>query len=146
MRRLLGLALLAPLLAGCGWFGGWALGSQTSSHSGTATIRVIPSNGPSVPRWAHLEHLPAKAIPGAKVFATAGCTACHTYAGSGGSNLGAPDLTAIGRRHLGIRFQIAHLKCPSCVTPQSPMPPFAQLGKKRLHQVAVFLEASKGTH
>lgn len=80
------------------------------------------------------------------MFATSGCTACHTYAGSGSRNLNAPDLTAIGRRHLGIRFQIAHLKCPSCVTPQSPMPPFPQLGKKRLHEVAVFLEASKGVH
>ena len=54
--------------------------------------------------------------------------------------------SAIGRRHLGIRFQIAHLKCPSCVNQDSPMPPFASLGKRRLHELAVFLEASKGTH
>jgi hypothetical protein len=31
------------------------------------------------------------------------------------------------------------------VNPGSPMPSFP-LGKKRLHQLAVFLEASKGTH
>ena len=35
----------------------------------------------------------------------------------GSSNLGAPDLTAIGTRNLGIDFQISHLKCPSCVNP-----------------------------
>jgi menaquinol-cytochrome c reductase cytochrome b/c subunit len=99
-----------------------------------------------VPRWIAQEHLPPAAKPGAELFATAGCTACHTYAGSGGSNLGAPDLTAIGSRNLGIQFQINHLKCPSCVNPGSPMPPFASLGDQRLHQLAVFLEASKGTH
>ena len=93
-----------------------------------------------------VEHLPAKALPGARLFATAGCTACHVYAGSGSTNLNAPPLTAIGSRHLGIHFQIAHVKCPACVTPGSPMPPFRSLGQKRLHQLAVFLEASKGTH
>jgi mono/diheme cytochrome c family protein len=90
------------------------------------------------------ENLPAKAVPGAKLFAVAGCTACHTYLGTGSSNLGAPDLTAIGTRNLGITFQINHLKCPSCVNPGSPMPKFASLGDKRLHQLAVFLESSKG--
>ena len=45
---------------------------------------------------------------------------------------------------LGIRFQIAHLKCPSCANPGSPMPPFGSLGMKRLRELAIFLEASKG--
>jgi cbb3-type cytochrome oxidase cytochrome c subunit len=74
----------------------------------------------------------------------AGCTACHTYLGTGSSNLGAPDLTAIGTRNLGVDFQVRHLKCPSCVNPGSPMPKFASLGDARLHQLALFLEASKG--
>jgi quinol---cytochrome c reductase cytochrome c subunit, bacillus type len=99
-----------------------------------------------VPRWIQQENLPPAAVPGAKLFATAGCTACHTYAGSGGSNLGAPDLTAIGTRNLGIATQIKHLQNPSSVTPGSPMPSFASLGVARLHQLAIFLEASKGTH
>jgi menaquinol-cytochrome c reductase cytochrome b/c subunit len=97
-----------------------------------------------VPAWVKAESLPPAAVPGAKLFAVSGCTACHTYNGSGSSNLGAPDLTAIGARKLGIQFQINHLKCPSCVNPGSPMPKFASLGEKRLHQLAVFLEASKG--
>ena len=78
-----------------------------------------------VPHWVKAEKLPPAAVPGAKLFAVAGCTACHTYLGAGGSQLGAPDLTAIGTRHLGIDFQIRHLKCPSCVNPGSPMPKFA---------------------
>ena len=97
-----------------------------------------------IPNWVKAEHLPPAAIPGAKLFATAGCTACHTYNGAGGSNLGAPDLTAIGTRNLGIATQIKHLQNPGSVTPGSPMPSFASLGVARLHQLAVFLEASKG--
>src|SRR5207253_5203693 len=85
-----------------------------------------------VPHWIKAEKLPPQAVPGAKLFAVAGCTACHTYLGAGGSQLGAPDLTAIGTRKLGIDFQIRHLKCPSCVNPGSPMPKFASLGEKRL--------------
>jgi mono/diheme cytochrome c family protein len=111
------------------------------------TAPVYPGGSANpVPRWIKLEQLPQKAIPGAKLFLSAGCLACHRYAGTGSSNLGAPPLTSIGRRHLGIRFQIAHLKCPSCVNPGSPMPPFGALHKRRLHQLAVFLEASRGIH
>jgi menaquinol-cytochrome c reductase cytochrome b/c subunit len=99
-----------------------------------------------VPSWIKAEHLPPAAVAGAKLFATAGCTACHTYLGTGSSNLGAPDLTSIGSRGLGIDFQIRHLQCPSCVTPGSPMPKFASLGTARLRDLAIFLESSKGKH
>jgi menaquinol-cytochrome c reductase cytochrome b/c subunit len=98
----------------------------------------------NIPRWIADEKLPPAAKPGVELFATAGCTACHTYDGAGSSNLGAPDLTAIGTRNLGIATQIKHLQNPSSVTPGSPMPSFASLGEERLHQLAVFLEASKG--
>jgi menaquinol-cytochrome c reductase cytochrome b/c subunit len=99
-----------------------------------------------VPTWVKDEHLPPNAVPGANLFARAGCTACHTYDGAGGSNLGAPDLTSIASRHLGVATQIKHLQNPSSVTPGSPMPSFSSLGLQRLRQIAIFLEASKGTH
>jgi menaquinol-cytochrome c reductase cytochrome b/c subunit len=99
-----------------------------------------------VPTWAAKQGFAnnAKAIAGAKVFAQAGCLNCHTYLGAGGSNLGAPDLSNIGSRNLGVDFQVRHLKCPSCVNPGSPMPSFSNLGDQILGQLAVFLEASKG--
>jgi mono/diheme cytochrome c family protein len=99
-----------------------------------------------VPSWAVKQGFAdnPQAIAGAKIFAVAGCLNCHTYLGDGGQNLGAPDLSAEGAKNKGIAFQIAHLKCPACVNPGSPMPSFAGLGDERLKQLAVFLEASKG--
>ena len=110
----------------------------------TASEALASEVKADVPHWIKEENLPPKAKPGANLFAVAGCTACHTYLGAGSSNLGAPDLTAIGTRNLGIQFQINHLKCPSCVNPGSPMPKFASLGDARLKQLAIFLESSKG--
>jgi len=97
-----------------------------------------------VPSWVERENLPKAAVPGARLFAQSGCMNCHTYLGAGSSNLGAPDLTKIGTKNLGIDFQIRHLKCPSCVNPGSPMPSFADFTETQLRQLAVFLEASKG--
>jgi mono/diheme cytochrome c family protein len=99
-----------------------------------------------VPVWAKEQGFQnnKEAVAGAKLFAVAGCLNCHTYLGDGGHNLGAPELTAEGAKNKGIAFQVAHLKCPACVNPGSPMPSFAGLGDARLHAIATFLEASKG--
>jgi cytochrome c553 len=100
----------------------------------------------AVPGWAKKEGFAgnAQALAGAKLFAVSGCTACHTYLGTGSSNLGAPDLTDEGKKGKGIDFQVRHLECPSCVNPGSPMPAFKSLGPQALRQLATFLEASKG--
>ena len=101
-----------------------------------------------VPVWAQKQgftHNP-QAVAGAKLFAQLGCLNCHTYLGSGNHNLGAPDLSAEGAKGRGIFFQIALLKCPSCVTKGSPMPSFASQGNANLTKLATFLEASKGPH
>jgi cytochrome c553 len=99
-----------------------------------------------VPTWAKKQGFEsnAPAVAGAKLFAEAGCLNCHTYLGTGSSNLGAPNLSAEGAKGRGIAFQIAHLKCPSCVHKGSPMPSFATLGDANLRKLAEFLEASKG--
>jgi mono/diheme cytochrome c family protein len=105
---------------------------------------ILASITAPVARWLKLERLPRAAHAGAVLFAEVGCTACHTYLGVGSRNLDAPDLSAIGGRHLGIPLEIRHLRCPSCVVPGSPMPHFNTLGTQRLHELAVFLEDSKG--
>jgi cbb3-type cytochrome oxidase cytochrome c subunit len=108
-----------------------ALGSEIKGH---------------VPAWAAKQGFTGnkQAIAGANLFAESGCLNCHTYLSDGGHNLGAPVLTAEGAKNKGIAFQIAHLKCPACVNPGSPMPSFAGLGDQRLNEIAHFLEASKG--
>ncbi len=99
-----------------------------------------------VPAWAEAQGFTGndQAIAGAKLFAQSGCLNCHTYLGDGGAQLGAPELTAEGAKNKGIEFQIAHLKCPACVNPGSPMPSFASFSDENLKQIATFLEASKG--
>ena len=136
MRRLVLLPLLALLTAGCGF--------QDLRFQPVPQEALTSETVGLVPTWVKQENLPAEAVPGAKLFAVAGCTACHTYLGAGGANLGAPDLSAEGLRDRGIDFQIRHLKCPSCVRRGSPMPGFASMGPKRLKELAIFLEASKG--
>jgi quinol---cytochrome c reductase cytochrome c subunit, bacillus type len=100
-----------------------------------------------VPTWAKDEGFTnnAQAVAGAKLFAVSGCLNCHTYNGTGGGFAGAPNLSAEGAKNKGIQFQIAHLKCPACVNPGSPMPSFAGLGDANLAKLAAFLEANKGS-
>jgi mono/diheme cytochrome c family protein len=112
----------------------------------TAQEAIASEVKAAIPGWAKKEGFAGNkvALAGANLFAESGCTNCHTYLGTGSSNLGAPDLTSEGAKNKGIQFQIDHLKCPSCVNPGSPMPAFASLGEERLRQLATFLEASKG--
>ena len=112
----------------------------------TAQEAIASEVKAAIPSWAQKEGFVGnkEALAGANLFAESGCVSCHTYLGTGSSNLGAPDLSAEGAKGKGIQFQIDHLKCPSCVNPGSPMPSFAQLGEDQLRQIAIFLEASKG--
>jgi menaquinol-cytochrome c reductase cytochrome b/c subunit len=97
-----------------------------------------------VPVWIEKFNLPENARAGAELFAVSGCLNCHTYDGTGASQLGAPDLTEEGNRNRGIQWQIDHLENPSAITPGSAMPSFAGLGEENLRNLAIFLEASKG--
>jgi hypothetical protein len=112
----------------------------------TAQEAIASEVKAAIPSWAQKQGFAGnkEALAGAGLFAESGCTNCHTYLGTGSSNLGAPDLTEEGAKGKGVQFQVDHLKCPSCVNPGSPMPPFAALGEDNLHKLAVFLEASKG--
>ena len=112
----------------------------------TAQEAIASEVKAAIPSWERKEGFAnnKQAIAGANLFAESGCTNCHTYLGTGSSNLGAPDLSAEGAKNKGTAFQIDHLKCPSCVNPGSPMPSFAALGEDNLRKLAAFLEASKG--
>ena len=110
----------------------------------TAKESLGSENVAKVPEWAKTQNLSQVGVEGAKIFAQAGCLGCHTYLGAGSPNVGAPDLSAEGAKGRGIQFQIDHLKCPSCVNPGSPMPPFTKFSTEQYKQLATFLEESKG--
>ena len=99
----------------------------------------------AVPDWAQKEGFAANevAVAGAELFAQS-CTPCHTYLGAGSSNYGAPDLSAIGASGQGVDFFERYVSDPSQFG-NTIMPKFGeQLSKEQIHQIAVFLDASKG--
>src|SRR2546421_1337733 len=99
----------------------------------------------AVPQWAQRQGFAdnKEAVAGATVLAASGCTACHTYLGTGSSNLGAPDLSSIGKGGQGPDFFANYIADPSKAG-NNVMPKFAALGKTKLHQLGVFLSESKG--
>jgi menaquinol-cytochrome c reductase cytochrome b/c subunit len=99
----------------------------------------------AVPQWSQREGFAdnADAVAGATIFASSGCTACHTYLGTGSSNLGAPDLSSIGKSGQGPAFFSKYVSDPSQYG-NNVMPKFASLGQQKLKQLGEFLSASKG--
>jgi mono/diheme cytochrome c family protein len=101
---------------------------------------------PLVPQWAKDAGFAddPKAVVGAQIFAQVGCMSCHTYLGTGSANLGAPDLSAIGRdSHRGADGFAAYVADPSKYG-NNVMPRFKDLGRTHLLELGAFLEASKG--
>jgi menaquinol-cytochrome c reductase cytochrome b/c subunit len=98
-----------------------------------------------VARWIEVNNIPeGEAQQGAELFAESGCTNCHTYAGSGVANLGAPDLTSIGQSMDAARLK-AYVANPRQFGNQV-MPVYGEtLTDEQLDQIAAFLEASKGS-
>jgi quinol---cytochrome c reductase cytochrome c subunit, bacillus type len=88
------------------------------------------------------------AVAGAYLFTSVGCMNCHTYLGKGISNAGAPDLSNIGASNQGVQFFEQYVADPS-KSGNNVMPKFGKkyggaLTDAQLHQLAVFLDASKG--
>jgi menaquinol-cytochrome c reductase cytochrome b/c subunit len=98
----------------------------------------------AVPTWAQRQGFAgnAEAVAGAKIFASSGCTACHTYLGTGSSNQGAPDLSAEGTKGRNKQFFMQYIRDPSKFG-NNVMPKFG-FDDQQLSQLAAFLLASKG--
>ncbi len=104
----------------------------------------------NVPGWAVKQGFAKNptAVAGATLFASVGCMNCHTYLGEGSSNAGAPDLSNIGASGQGVAFFEQYVADPS-KSGNNVMPKFGKqyggaLTDAQLHQLAVFLDASKG--
>jgi menaquinol-cytochrome c reductase cytochrome b/c subunit len=98
----------------------------------------------AVPTWAARQGFQdnQEAIAGAKIFASSGCTACHTYLGTGSSNQGAPDLSNEATRGKSKQQLADYIKDPSKFG-NNVMPKFG-FSQEQLNQLAAFLTASKG--
>jgi menaquinol-cytochrome c reductase cytochrome b/c subunit len=98
-----------------------------------------------IPRWAQEQGFAGneQAEEGARIFALAGCATCHTYLGSGASQLDAPDLSEIGAGGRDEQYFVDYVSDPSAFG-NNVMPKFEQLGEENLRAVAAFLVASKG--
>ena len=112
-------------------------------HGRKKTATVGPDS--TVARWAREERFADNlhAVAGARIFATSGCMACHTYRGSGSANLSAPDLSSIGRAQPSVAFFERYVADPVKFG-NRVMPKYGNLGAQRLHDLALFLAASKG--
>jgi cytochrome c oxidase subunit 2 len=88
---------------------------------------------------------------GAKLFATAGCSACHRIAGTGANGLAGPDLTFVGRRRtLGAGIlpnnpgtMTGWIGDSQAIKPGNRMPPFSVLSADELKTLAAYLEQQK---
>ncbi len=103
------------------------------------------------------------AAAGETLFLTQGCTSCHMVKGVGGQV--GPNLTTTGTKsksstypgklpvavpgvsgptYTGENWYILHTQCPTCATPGSTMPAFANFTAAEYQQLATFL-AGLGT-
>jgi mono/diheme cytochrome c family protein len=98
----------------------------------------------AVPTWAERQGFKGNdnAVQGATIFASSGCTACHTYLGTGSSNQGAPDLSNEGTRGKTKQQLHDYIKDPSQFG-NNVMPKFG-FTDDQLNDLADFLLASKG--
>jgi quinol---cytochrome c reductase cytochrome c subunit, bacillus type len=98
----------------------------------------------AVPSWAKQQGFEDNedAIAGADIFASSGCTACHTYLGTGSSNAGAPDLSDEGTKGRSKQNLMSYIRDPSQFG-NTVMPKFG-FSDKELGELAEFLLASKG--
>jgi len=97
-----------------------------------------------VPSWAKqqgFEHN-EKAVKGATLFAQSGCLNCHTYLGQGAGQLGAPNLSAIGKTN-DASFFVQYLTNPAAFG-NKVMGSYAYLGDENLSNLGAFLAASDG--
>ena len=93
--------------------------------------------------WQQEQGLSEEGVAGATLFAESGCMSCHTYLGSGSSNLGAPDLSEVGADGRSPEEFAAYVANPAEFG-NTVMPAYADLGEENLLLLGTFLSESKG--
>jgi menaquinol-cytochrome c reductase cytochrome b/c subunit len=83
-----------------------------------------------------------RAVKGAELFAVSGCLNCHTYLGQGAGNLGAPDLSEVGKTN-DAKYFVQYITNPAAYG-NTVMGSYAYLGQQNLAALGAFLAASDG--
>src|SRR5687767_3399976 len=96
-----------------------------------------------VEAWQQEQGLSEEGVEGATLFAQSGCMSCHTYLGSGSSNLGAPDLSEVGADGRSPEEFAAYVANPAEFG-NTVMPAYADLGEENLLLLGTFLSESTG--
>jgi cytochrome c553 len=112
-------------------------GATAKEALGSELVALVPS-------WAKQQGFThdEKAVAGAKLFAQSGCLNCHTYLGQGAGQLGAPNLSAIGKTN-DAAFFVQYLTNPAAFG-NTVMGSYAYLGRENLSNLGAFLAASDG--
>ena len=97
-----------------------------------------------VERWSQEQGgFSPEAREGGEIFAQVGCLQCHTYLGSGSTNVGAPDLSDIGAQGGKSEDYFRRYVADPSAFGNTTMPRFENLGEENLSKVAAFLIESK---
>jgi menaquinol-cytochrome c reductase cytochrome b/c subunit len=97
-----------------------------------------------VPEWSQEQGFAddKQAVAGATLFAQSGCLNCHTYLGQGAGNLGAPDLSEVGKTN-DAKYFVQYITNPAAYG-NTVMGSYAYLGQQNLAALGAFLAASDG--
>jgi menaquinol-cytochrome c reductase cytochrome b/c subunit len=114
------------------------------TYKGATAEEAGAAGAEEVDRWIEENQLSNDVRAGAELFATSGCLNCHTYSGSGASNLGAPDLTDIGAQQGKDAAYLHRYIADPSEFGNTVMPKFESLGEENLTAISEFLAASKG--
>jgi len=146
MRSPLVALLLGAVLAAGGCGGADDGGRQAAGRTTGCVAGTNVGKGERALSPAELERLCARQEPGAaaapgpargrRVFARAGCLACHALAGAGNDGPG-PALDGIGDRLPGSAIRRA------LVSPTPPMPAYDHLSRKDLDGLVAYLAAQR---
>jgi menaquinol-cytochrome c reductase cytochrome b/c subunit len=122
-----------------------AISMGVLTYKGATAEEATAANEETINAVMEANNLPAGVKPGVELFFESGCTSCHTYAGEGSSNAGAPDLTNIGAQEGKDAAYFKRYVANPRQFGNDVMPVFQGLGDENLQKLADFLAASKGT-
>jgi menaquinol-cytochrome c reductase cytochrome b/c subunit len=120
-----------------------ALSMGVLTYKGATAEEATAANAETIDAVMTANNLPETARRGLQLYFSS-CAGCHTYAGEGTSNAGAPDLTAIGAQEGKNAEYFKRYVANPREFDNNVMPVFGSLGDENLQALADFLEASKG--